>query len=66
MSEEARKVHWGCTICLDRSKRVLCVQREMKVNFSILRKWYWKLKVDQEVLWYKLLSHNLGGRAASS
>ncbi|MCH92242.1 putative non-LTR retroelement reverse transcriptase [Trifolium medium] len=58
-SEEARKIHWD-KVCIDRENGGLGVRRVSEFNLSLFGKWWWRMLVEREGLWFKVLAAKYG------
>jgi hypothetical protein len=60
--EDSRKIHWISwdKICREREEGGLGVRRIREFNFSLLGKWCWRLYVNQDCLWFKVLVAKYG------
>jgi hypothetical protein len=47
-------------VCHDKENEGLGVRTGREFNLSLLRKWCWRLRVDQEGLWFKVLVAKYG------
>jgi len=52
-------VHWD-TVCLPKSEGGLGVRRLREFNVALLGKWCWRMLVDKEGLWYRVLKARYG------
>jgi hypothetical protein len=61
-SEETRKTSWISwnTICLCKENGGLGVRRLREFNIALLGKWCWRMLVDREGLWYRVLVARYG------
>ena len=48
-------VNWD-SICLPKEDGGLRVRRLEEFNLSLLGKWCWRMLVDRDVLWYRILN----------
>jgi len=75
-SEDNRKITWLSwqTVCLNKEYGGLWVRKLKEFNLALLGKWYWRLLVDRDGLWYRVLvarygelggSLEVGGRSVS-
>ncbi|CAJ2670980.1 unnamed protein product [Trifolium pratense] len=60
--EESRKISWVSwkTICLPKESGGLGVRRLWEFNQALLGKWCWRLLVDREGLWFRVLAARYG------
>ena len=60
--EEIRKIVWikWETVCLPKEDGGLGVRRVGAFNLSLLGKWCWRLLLEKEALWYRLLKVRYG------
>jgi len=42
-------------VCLDKKNEGLVVPIILEFNLSLLRKWFWRVHVEHDSLWYKML-----------
>jgi len=57
-SEDHRKIAWvnWNTICRSKEVGGLGVRRIREFNVALLRKWCWRMLVERDSLWFKVLS----------
>jgi len=60
--EDTRKISWidWESICLDKEVGGLGVRRMREFNLVLLGKWCWRLIVDREGTWFRLLAARYG------
>jgi hypothetical protein len=60
--EDHKKMAWikWDTICLPKEDEGLGVRRVGAFNLSLLGKWCWRMLVDKEGLWYRVLKARYG------
>lgn len=58
-NDEARKIHWvkWDKVCQSREKGGLGIHNLKVFNTALLGRWCWRLKVEREGLWFKVLCH---------
>jgi len=56
--EENRKISWidWESICVDKEVGGLGVRRSKEFNLALLGKWCWRMVIDREGLWFRLLA----------
>jgi len=61
-SEDYRKIAWvdWDFVCLPKEVRGLGVRRLREFNIALLGKWCWRMLVDREGLWYRVLKARYG------
>jgi len=61
-SEDSRKIAWinWDSVCVPKENGGLGVRRLGEFNLSLLGKWCWRLLVDKERLWYRVLKARYG------
>ena len=65
--EDNRKIAWinWDSICSPKDEGGLGVRRVGALNLSLLEKWCWRLLVDKEGLWYRVLKARCGEEGAA-
>jgi len=60
--EDCRKIAWWKweSICLPKEDEGLGVRRLREFNFSLLGKWCWRMLVEKDGLWYRVLKARYG------
>ena len=60
--EDSRKISWvnWDIVCLDKEIGGLGVRRIREFNIHVLGKWWWRMLVKKESLWYKVLAARYG------
>ncbi|GAU27449.1 hypothetical protein TSUD_161350 [Trifolium subterraneum] len=60
--EESRKVSWVCwdSVCLRKEYGGLGVRQLREFNLALLGKWCWRMLVDREGLWFRVLAARYG------
>jgi hypothetical protein len=61
-SEQTRKINWvkWDKVCQNKENGGLGVRRVREFNLSLLGKWCWRMLVDHEGLWFKVLVAKYG------
>jgi len=61
-SEDHRKISWVSwnSICVSKEKGGLGVRRMREFNLALLEKWCWRMLVDRNDLWYRVLVARYG------
>ena len=57
-------VDWD-TVCLPKAEGGLGVRRLREFNVALLGKWCWRMLVDKEGLWYRVLKARYGEEGAA-
>jgi hypothetical protein len=76
-SEDHRKISWvdWNSVCLSKEVGGLGVRRIREFNYTLLEKWCWRMLVDKNSLWFRVMAARYGvvggqlvggGRDASS
>jgi len=65
--EDFRKIAWikWESICTPKEEGGLGVKRMGAFNLSLLDKWCWRMMVDKEGLWYRVLKARYGEEGGS-
>jgi hypothetical protein len=60
--EDARKIAWvdWDSVCLPKEEGGLGVRRMREFNVALLGKWCWRMLVDKNGLWYRVLKARYG------
>lgn len=60
--EDIKKIAWvdWNTVCLPKEEGGLGVRRLREFNVALLEKWCWRMLVDKEGLWYRVLKARYG------
>lgn len=63
-SEGKKKIHWvaWANICKDREASRLGLRNIKAFNYALLGKWLWRLRVEVDCLWVKVLKKSMGWR----